>query len=38
MQIEIFTYLFDIKQSIDSIFEYLGDKRDFNYYIMNNYS
>jgi len=35
MQIEIIAYLFDIKQSIDSIFEYLGDKRDFNYYLSN---
>lgn len=30
MNIEIKKYLFDIKESIDSIEKYLGDKRDFN--------
>ena len=35
MQVEIVTYLFDIKQSIDSIFEFLGEKRDFNHYLSN---
>jgi len=35
MQIEIITYLFDMKQSIDSIFEFLGEKRDFNHYLSN---
>jgi uncharacterized protein with HEPN domain len=28
-------YLYDIKESIDSIYEYLGDKRDFNKYKKN---
>jgi uncharacterized protein with HEPN domain len=28
-------YLYDIKESIDSIYEYLGDKRDFNEYKKN---
>jgi len=35
MQAEIATYLFDIKQSIDSIFEFLGETRNFNYYLSN---
>jgi len=35
MQAEIITYLFDIKQSIDSIFEFLGESRDFNHYLSN---
>jgi len=35
MQAEIVTYLFDIEQSIDSIFEYLGETRDFNHYLSN---
>ena len=35
MEIEIATYLYDIKQSIDSIFEYLGEQRDFNHYLSN---
>ena len=35
MQIEIQKYLYDIKVSIDSINEYLGEKKDFNAY-MNN--
>ena len=35
MQLEIQKYLFDIKVSIDSINEYLGDKRDFNDYKSN---
>jgi len=29
MQLEVQKYLFDIKDSIDSIYEYLGDNRDF---------
>jgi len=29
MEIEIKKYLFDIQESIDSIENYLGDKRDF---------
>jgi uncharacterized protein with HEPN domain len=32
MQLEIQKYLFDIRESIDSINEYLGDKRDFQIY------
>jgi hypothetical protein len=32
MEIEIKKYLFDIKESIDSIETYLGEKRDFNVY------
>ncbi len=35
MQLEIQKYLFDIQTSIDSINEYLGDKRDFNNYKAN---
>jgi uncharacterized protein with HEPN domain len=35
MQLEIQKYLFDIQTSIDSINEYLGDKRDFNSYKAN---
>lgn len=29
MELEIKKFLFDIKESIDSIENYLGDKRDF---------
>lgn len=32
MDNEIKKYLFDIKESVDSIENYLGDKRDFNVY------
>ncbi len=32
MQLEIQKYLFDIKCSIDSIQDFLDEKRDFNYY------
>lgn len=35
MQREIQKYLYDIKVSIDSIYDYLGDKRDFNDYKAN---
>jgi len=35
MQREIKKYLFDIKISIDSVFEFLGDLRDFNVYLSN---
>lgn len=35
MQLEIQTYLFDIKTSIDSIDDYLGEKRDFSAYKIN---
>jgi uncharacterized protein with HEPN domain len=35
MDIEIKKYLFDIKESIDSIEKYLGDKRDFKIYLAN---
>jgi len=35
MQLEVQKYLFDIKSSIDSINDYIGDKRDFNEYENN---
>ncbi len=35
MKLEVKKYLFDIKESIDSIESYLGEKRDFNIYISN---
>jgi len=35
MDIEIKKYLFDVKESIDSIESYLGDKRDFNLYLAD---
>jgi uncharacterized protein with HEPN domain len=35
MQLEILTYLHDIQCSIDSIFEYLGENRNFNIYLSN---
>jgi uncharacterized protein with HEPN domain len=35
MQLKIQKYLFDIQVSIDSIYEYLGDKRDFTEYQKN---
>jgi len=35
MQLEIKKYLFDIQVSINSIYEYIGDKRDFNEYLTN---
>ena len=35
MQLEVLKYLFDIKSSIDSINDYLGDTRDFNEYENN---
>ncbi len=35
MQLEITKNLFDIKSSIDSINEYLGDNKDFNVYKNN---
>ncbi len=35
MRLEIQKYLFDIKSSIDSINEYLGDKRDFTIIWLN---
>ena len=35
MQLEIQKYLFDIKTSIDSINDYLGENRDFNTYKAN---
>jgi len=35
MQLEIQKFLFDIKTSIDSINEYLGENRDFNTYKAN---
>ncbi|MCL4550029.1 MAG: DUF86 domain-containing protein [Bacteroidetes bacterium] len=35
MNLEINKYLYDIKTSIDSILEYLGDKKDFTFYLSN---
>lgn len=35
MQREVSKYLLDIKESIDSIYDYLGDKRDFKAYKAN---
>lgn len=35
MQLEIQKYLFDIQNSIESINNYLGDKRDLNTYLSN---
>lgn len=35
MKLEIQKYLFDIQVSINSIYEYLGEKRDFNDYKTN---
>ena len=35
MQLEVLKYLYDIQISINSIFEYLGEKRDFNEYLNN---
>jgi uncharacterized protein with HEPN domain len=35
MDLEIKKYLFDIKESIDSIEIYLGDKRDFSVYVAD---
>ncbi len=35
MQREILKYLLDIKESIESIYDYLGNKRDFNAYKAN---
>jgi uncharacterized protein with HEPN domain len=35
MKLEIKKYLYDIKVSIDSIFEFLGEKRDFSEYQQN---
>jgi len=35
MDIEIKKYLFDIQESIDSIENCLGEKRDFNVYIAD---
>ncbi|MCK5824709.1 MAG: DUF86 domain-containing protein [Ichthyobacteriaceae bacterium] len=35
MEIEIKKYMFDIKESIDSIEDYLGETRNFNIYLEN---
>ena len=35
MQLKIQKYLFDIRTSIDSIYEYIGEERNFNVYIAN---
>lgn len=35
MRLEIKKYLYDIQASINSIYEFLGDKRDFEFYQSN---
>ena len=35
MQLEVQKYLFDIKESIESIYNFLGEQRDFNEYKSN---
>lgn len=35
MQLEVQKYLYDIQTSIDSINEFLGDNRDFNFYLSS---
>ncbi len=35
MDLEVKKFLFDIKESIESIERYLGDKRDFNHYLAD---
>lgn len=35
MKLEVKKFLYDIKESIESIENYLGDKRDFNIYISD---
>lgn len=35
MNLEVRKFLYDIKESIDSIEHYLGDKRDFNIYMAD---
>ncbi len=35
MQLKIQKYLFDIQTAIDSIYEYIGDKKDFYHYQEN---
>lgn len=35
MKLEIKKYLFDIKVAIESIFDYLGEERNFNEYLQN---
>lgn len=35
MKLEIRKFLYDIKESIESIENYLGEKKDFNIYIAN---
>lgn len=35
MQLKIQKYLFDIRTSIDSIYEYLGEQHNFNEYLTN---
>ena len=35
MELEVKKYLYDIQISIESIYEYLGEKRDFNQYREN---
>jgi uncharacterized protein with HEPN domain len=35
MDKRIYKYLYDIKESIHSIYDFLGEKRDFNVYLSN---
>lgn len=35
MQREILKYLYDIQEALNSIYEYLGDTRDFNKYLKS---
>jgi uncharacterized protein with HEPN domain len=35
MDKKIYKYLYDIKESIHSIYDFLGEKRDFNVYLNN---
>jgi len=35
MQREVRKYLFDIRESIESIYQFLGDQRDFTIYMEN---
>ena len=37
MQLEILKYLLDIKESIESIYDFLGEQRDFNEYKSNKF-
>ncbi|QCW99167.1 DUF86 domain-containing protein [Aggregatimonas sangjinii] len=35
MQREVLKYLFDMKEAIDSIYEYIGETKDFKSYVSN---